>query len=64
MNYHSNITANSAAVNQENLFRQVAVILPRVIFELRQLVPSVGVILLRQGYGGQAATSCSLWSEN
>jgi hypothetical protein len=34
MNYHSNIPANRAAVNQEKLFRQVAVILPRVIFEL------------------------------
>jgi hypothetical protein len=43
MNYHSNIPANRAAVNQENLFRQVAVILARGILELRQLVTCTAV---------------------
>ena len=51
MSYHSNTPANRAAVNQENLIRQVAVILTLAILELGQLVTSAGVILLRQSYG-------------
>lgn len=54
MNYHSNTPANRAAVNQENLIRQVAVILARAIFELAQLVISAGVNA--RGY--------SSWREN
>lgn len=37
MSYHSNTPANRAAVNQENLIRQVAVILRLAILELGQL---------------------------